>query len=145
MAMIRRGRSRHFVSQNKCIYLWDQQLAHVRKTRMLKAIKLVDDISREQKKKKYNSAEVILKLDSSNISDSSDLEVTATENLTEVRPTIILQWTKAKDTKLFDKLCAPSIESKPTWMMRHNKSITRITNKLDEIPIDFWGPHYPSF
>lgn len=48
-----------------------------------------------------------------------------------------------KNSDAIDKLCTPCIGSKLTRVVRCNKSMTVITNKLKEIHVDLWGPHDP--
>ena len=72
MAITGRGRPTHLVSQNKRIRLWHRRLVHVSNARVVRASKLVDDISLDQDDREYNPAKVFIDLDDSNASDCSD-------------------------------------------------------------------------
>ena len=74
MAITRRGRPTHLVSQNKHIRLWHRQLAYVSNARIVRVSKLVDGISLDQDDREYNLAEVFVDSDDSNASDYSDQE-----------------------------------------------------------------------
>lgn len=43
----------------------------------------------------------------------------------------------------FDTLCTPCIASKQTRIVIHSKPMTEVNEKLEEVHIDLWGPHYP--
>ncbi len=56
---------------------------------------------------------------------------------------LIIMASAHQDNNEIDKLCAPCIESKSTWVVRQKKAMTLITKKLEEMHGDFWGPHNP--
>lgn len=111
----------------------------------MRAAKLVDGIKLERKEKEYDSAKVIFNLDNFNALDYSSLEETPVETLKKFKPTATLEQTKARDTAILDKLCTSCIGSKSTQIVRNNKSMTAITNKLQKVHIDFEGLHDPPF
>lgn len=80
IAIIRRGRPTHFISQDRRICLWYQKQARVSNACMIKAAKLVDIISFKQKDKEYNLTEVFVDLDDSDASVSSDEEGLSTQS-----------------------------------------------------------------
>lgn len=72
MVITERGWPTHLVSQNKCIRLWHQQSAHISNARIVRAFKLVDDISLDQDDREYNLAEVFIDSNDSDALDCSD-------------------------------------------------------------------------
>lgn len=75
MAIHGRGRPTHLVSQNKRIHLWHRRLAHISNVRVVRASKLLDGIQLEHDDdKEYDPAEVLIDLDNSDVSDTSDHE-----------------------------------------------------------------------
>lgn len=69
MAITGWGRPTHFVSQNKRIRLWHQQLGYTINARVVRVFKLVDGIDLDMENKEYDSAEVLLNSDDLNNSD----------------------------------------------------------------------------
>lgn len=144
MTITRQSQQIFLVSKNKSICLWYQQLTHASYACVVKVVKLVDNYSLEQEDKKNDPAEMIFNSNNSNMSDYLDLEITPAENLTKIRLTIIPQQTRVRDMDTSNKLCAPYIGNKLTWIMRYNKGMTAITNKLEELHIDLRGLFDPS-
>lgn len=102
---------------------------------IVKAAKLVDGISFEQKDKKYNLAEVLVDSDNFNASVSLDEEGLPTQLLAKTRVVVIHQ--KIENADAINKLCTPYVGSKLTRVVRWNKSMTTTTNKLEEVHKDF--------
>lgn len=71
MAITGRGRPTHFVSQNKRIHLWHRRLAHISNAHIVRASKLVDGVSLDPHNKEYDSTEVLVDSDNSDMSDLS--------------------------------------------------------------------------
>lgn len=59
MAIIERGQPIHLVNPNKHICLWHQGLAHVSNRKVVRALKLIEDISFSPAKE-YNVIKVLL-------------------------------------------------------------------------------------
>lgn len=97
-----------------------------------------------QVEKEYNSAEVIVNIDDSDISDFWDPKVILVKNLTDIKPRTIFHQTRVKNIVIFNKLYRPYIGSKLTWIVRHDKSMTAITNKEEEVHIDLLDLHNSS-
>lgn len=57
-------------------------------------------------------------------------------------PPIIVASARQNDNEM-DKLYTPYIGSKSTQVVRQNKTMTPITEKLEEMHADLWGPHDP--
>lgn len=106
----------------------------------MRAAKLVDGIKLKQNDKKYNLAEVIFDLDMFDALYYSDLEETPAESLIEVRLILTLEQTSVRDTDILDKLYTSYMENKSTQIVRHNKSMTIIINKLKEIHAKHLSP-----
>lgn len=63
---------------------------------------------------------------------------------TEIAMACIIK-TNNKDNDILNKLCIPYEKSKSTWVVRHNISITVISNKLKEVQADLFGLHNQKF
>lgn len=100
----------------------------------MRVAKLVDGISLEQEDKKYNPAEVFVDSNNSDASVSSDEKESPTQPSAETPIAVIYQTIENADG--IDKLCTPCVGSRSTQVMRRNKSITTITNKLEEVHAD---------
>lgn len=88
---------------------------------------------------------MIINSNNFNISDYLNLEKQSIQLLiktpTKVRLMIILQQTKIRNTNRFDKLCLLYIKSKLTQIVKYNKNITVIIDKLIEIHANLWGSY----
>ncbi len=85
------------------------------------------------------AAEVLVDLDNSDVLVSSNEEKSPIQLSTETPIAAIHQIIKNANT--INKLCTPFIASKSIWVVRRNKSMTTIINKLEEVHADFWDPH----
>lgn len=152
MRMRGKGRPTHLVSRNKRIRLWHRRLANVSNARVVRASKLVDGI--DIGLKEYDPAEVFIDSDDSEVSsdDESPPNSASQSALLEPVPSSIetmipnvdsVLQTKENDDDGIAKLCTPCVCSKSTQVVRHNKSMTPTTNKLEEVHADLWGPHDP--
>lgn len=88
---------------------------------------------------------MIINSNNFNISDYLNPEKQSIQLLiktsTKVRLMIILQQTKIRNTNRFDKLCLLYIKSKLTQIVKYNKNITIIIDKLIEIYANLWGSY----
>ena len=76
MAVKRRGRPTHLVSQNKCVRIWHQRLAHISNAQIVRASMLVDGIELDTIDKDYDLAKVLIDSDNSETSDSEPTDLT---------------------------------------------------------------------
>lgn len=118
---------------------------HISNRQVVTSSKLVDSIQLgHDNNQEYNSIKVLIDLDNSDISDTSNCK----EPLTmlsgiEVTPTIVVCQIKIKDPDILDKLCVLYIKSKWTRVVRQNKSMIATSNKLEEVHANLWGPYDP--
>lgn len=136
MTMIGQGQPTHLISQNKHICFWHYCLIYISNTWVVRASRLTNGIDLDIENKEYNPIEVLIKSDESGIANLLD-----TEKLPGIYIAQVCQ-TRAKD--IFNKLYKSYVESKSTQVIRHNKSITAMTNKLEEVYTNLLGPHDPS-
>lgn len=61
----------------------------------------------------------------------------------EVLIMILIYQIKIEDRNILDKLCTVCLGNKLTKVVRWNKSMTAISNKLEEIHANFWEPYNP--
>lgn len=141
MVITGRGWLTYLVSHNKCICLWHQRLAYVNNACVVKAAKLVDGISFKQEDKDYSPVEVLIDSDDTNIvSDNTNEEGLPIQLLAETSKIAIPQTMKNSDA--IHKICTPCVGSKSTQIVRWNKSMTLITNKLEEVYEDLWDLYH---
>ena len=145
MAITGRGRPTHLVSLNKHIRLWHWRLAYASNARVVRASKLVDGIDLGPEKK-YNLAKVLIDSKESDANKIGDQPQSMT-NLTQTHadPSSAIRQVKAETNKdngnILDKLCTACVGSNSTRVVRRDKNITPITNKLEEVHADLWSPH----
>lgn len=99
----------------------------------------MDGIDLNMKNKEYNSIEVLLNSDNLDDSDkfnSNNDEVPSLTNTSVPNPETAIIWQTTNDSNIFDKLYMPHVESKSSWIVQKNKSITTTTNKLEEMHVD---------
>lgn len=72
MTIIKRGWSTYLIGQNKYIRLWYQRLVNISNVRIVRVVKLVNNINLKQYNREYNFMEVFIDLDNSDTSDCSD-------------------------------------------------------------------------
>lgn len=137
MAITRQNQPIHLVNQNKHIRFWYCQLAHFSNTRVVSALKLINNIDLNNNNKKCIPAKVLIDLNDSDISELLDPEKPLIQFfLAKTILTKVVRQIKTKNSNVFNKLCILCVESKSTWIIRHNKSMTAITNKLEEVHTD---------
>lgn len=93
---------------------------------------LADNIDLNNKNKEYNSVEGFIKSDKSNIFNLLD-----SKKLFKDTASVLVFQAKVKNINIFDKLYQLYVECKLTKVVRRNKSIIAMKNKLKEI--------YPNF
>lgn len=129
------------MSQNKHIHLQYCCLTYISNARIIRASRLTNGIDLNNKNKQYVPIEVFIESDESNMSDLSEFKESS-NNLTPSHTTTALVCrTRVEDT--LNKLCKPCIRSKSSQVIKHNKDMTVITEKLKKIYVDFWGSHNP--
>lgn len=119
--------------------------------KVVKTSKLVDSINIDLKKynpakvsiKKYDLSKVAIDLDDFKI--SSNKYKPPTNIILRPERATVLNTNFAHQTRgngdEIAKLCAPYVSSKPTQIVKWNKSMTLTTDKLKKVHTDLWGPH----
>lgn len=91
--------------------------------------------------KEYNLAERVIHLDNLDVFDMSDIDQSPTTLLDiQTRSTAIASQT-IKHPNILNNLCILYVENKSTKVIRQNKSMTALCNKLEEIHANLWRPH----
>lgn len=107
---------------------------------------MVDDINLGSEKE-YNPAEVFVDLETSDADNFRDYFQSMT-SLTQphIEPSFADHQVKAgvDEGDTLNKLYTLCIENKSTQVVRRDKSMTPITNKLEEVYADLWSPYNPS-
>ena len=97
----------------------------------------------------YNPAKIFVDSKNSDVEDFGDdsqLELVPTQPILQPilnKPSLVTCQLKADidDSNALDRLYTLCVRSKSTRIVRKNKSITPITNKLEEVHADLWGLH----
>ena len=147
--MVVRGRDRptHLVSKNRKIRIWHRRLGHASNSKVIRASTLVDGINPQQAN--YNLFEVFLDLDESehDINKESKSNNQDTNPIAKTAFSLTLQSSAidpdrdpdfeslAIDLDL-DKLCTICMTSKSTRAVKHHKSMTLASKKLEEVHAD---------
>lgn len=138
MTIRSRGQLIHLVSKNKWVRIWYQRLRHASNARIIWASKLLTSIG--DFSAKYNLTKVY-----------SDLKHSESDSEIESQPKTIHKndlhfdnsvWIATEDD--FNSIYLPCIASKQTCMTVYNKAMTEVDEKLDEVHVNLWGPHYPA-
>ena len=120
---------------------------------------LVDGIDLGAIDKEYDLAKVLIDSDNSKTSDSEPTDLTtnapqipeplvtaqAIVNRQKIPESLVTAQAVAayQVSDVLDKICAPCVGSKSTRTVRRHKCMTPTTAKLEQVHIDFWGPHNP--
>lgn len=128
--MTEQGRPTHFISQSKFFCLWHQRLVYMSNARVVRASKLTDGINLDNKNKEYNPVKIFIDSNKSNVSDEKT-----------PKHIVLVCQTRVKNVDTLDKLYQPCIESKVTGVVRHNKSMIVIKDKLEEVHTNLYGLH----
>lgn len=80
--------------------------------------------------------------DTSNCSNKEELPIQLSIKIViKVTARIVAHQMRIKDLNDLNKLCILCVRNKSTRVVRQNKSMMAMTNKLKEIHVDFWGLH----
>lgn len=137
MAMTRQGRPTHLVSQNNHICISHCRLTYISNSRVMRTSRLINNIDLGMENKEHKSAEILIESDESDISDLSDPKKPL--DSLNLAYTALAYQIRTED--ILDKLCKPCIGNKSTRVIRNNKSMTVMTDKLLEVRTNFWSPH----
>lgn len=145
MQVTGRGRPTHLVSKNKRVRVWHRRFVHASNARIIRAPKLLTGMG--DFNKEYDPTEIYSDSEqpSSDNDDAADLDqpdTTQTDQLPATSNTAMSSLLTTPDND-FDSLCTPCIASKQTRVVVQNKAMTKAKEKLDEVHVDLWGPHYP--
>lgn len=87
----------------------------------------------DNKNKEYNSIEILIKSDKSDVSDLLDFKEPSKDTVT----TLVWQ-IKVENTNSLDKLCQPWVGCQLTKVLRHHKSTIAMKNKLEKVHANLW-------
>lgn len=150
MQVAGRGSPTHLVSKNKRVSVLHRRFAHASNARIIRASKLLTGMG--DFIKEYDPTEIYSDSERSDSdfgddddhADNVDLALrdTATATLppNSAMSSFLALATSDND---FDSLCTACISSKQTRVVVRGKSMTEAKEKLDEVHVDLWGPHYP--
>lgn len=132
MQITGRGQPTYLVSKSRKIRVWHCRFGHASNAKIIKASKLWTGMGNFSKvydpTKVYSNS----KQSNNNPSDNKGLVPTAKVSLLVPSP-----------DNNFDSLCTPCIASKQTRIVIKNKPLSKASEKLNEVHVDLWGPHYP--
>lgn len=152
MQVTGRGRPTHLVSKNKKVRVWHRRFAHASNARIVRASRLLDGMG--DFNKEYNPTEIYsdseLSDDDASLNqpiprsdDDADTNKPESEQPQPPNPSPAMSSRLATTNSDFDSLCTPCIASKQTRVVVRNKPMSEAKEKLDEVHVDLWGPHYP--
>lgn len=146
-AMITKGQGRptHLVSKNKKVRIWHQRFAHASNARIIRASRLVTGMG--DFNIKYDPTKIYSDSKDSG-SEHEDMDMTSSapptqSNSTEPDDKLTVNSSRLEEESDFDTLYFPCIASKQTRVVIRKKPMTMTEEKLDEVHVDLWGPHYP--
>lgn len=139
------GRPTHLVSKNKKVRVWHWRFGHASNARIIRASKLLTEMG--DFNSAYNPSEVYSDFEQSGSDDQTGSHDDKHSN-SKIAPISTTTLTKASllatsTDNNFDSLCTPCIASKQTRVVIQNKPMTKVNEKLEEVHVDLWGPHYP--
>lgn len=132
MTVTGRGRPTHLLSTNKRVRLWHRRLGHPSNARVVRASKLTTGI--DLRNKDYDRSEIY------SDSEAFEEETPSSESIPNSPPSEFAKQSIPFDDA--DKLCDPCVATKFTRVVQQKK-MTPATQKLEEVHVDLWGPHYP--
>lgn len=135
----------HLVNKNKRVRVCHRRFAHASNAKIIRASKLLTDMG--DFNKEYDSIMIYSNSEhfSSNNNEAVDLnlsDTTQTDQLPANSYTTMSSLLTTPDND-FNRLCTSCIDSKQTRVVLQNKVMTKAKEKLDEVHVHLWGPHYP--
>lgn len=110
-------------------------MTHVSNICVLRAANLINRIKLDNNKE-YNLAEIFIDFNDFGVSENKEI-------CTQAKTGAITTIFQATKTNILDKIYVPCVKSRLTETLKQNKSMTTITNKLEDVHTDFWGPYDP--
>lgn len=105
---------------------------------------LVDGIKlKYDSNSEYNLVEVLIDFDNTDVSDVSSSKKSSIILPTIETPPTIMVSQIIEDSDILDKLCTLCIGNKSIKVVIQNKSMTVISNKLEEVHANLWGLYNP--
>ncbi len=139
MQVTGRGRPTHLVSKNRKIRIWHRRFGHASNARIIRASKLLTGMGNFNNNS-YDPTKVYSDSEQSVSDNNNDDEPEPAYTPDQASKASLLATPPDND---FDSLCTPCIANKQTRVILRNKSMTEVNEKLDEVHVDLWGPHYP--
>ena len=112
------------------VRVWHRRFGHASNARIVRASKLLTGMRNFNNA--YDPTEVYSNSEQSEFEHESDHNDEAEASLLAPLP-----------DNDFDSICTPCIASKQTRVVIRDKPMTEASEKLEEVHVDLWGPHYP--